>query len=85
MPEQGRSVTITIHLHKGDPIRAVVQADEAKMLGVGDDIEKALQRNSMTLELDGKLLLIPYSSISHIEIDPAPPNLPVWLLRGRRA
>lgn len=85
MAEQHLSATLTVHLHQGEPIRAVVEADEAKLLGLSDDIEKSLHRNSLAIELDGRLLLIPHSSIKYIEIVPAPPNLPLWLLRGRRA
>lgn len=85
MAETVHTATITIYLNHGEPIRAVVEADEAKLLGISDDIEKALERHSLVLLLDGKLLQIPYTSIRSIEIDPAPPNLPNWLLRGRRA
>ncbi|OGT82526.1 MAG: hypothetical protein A3H91_03570 [Gammaproteobacteria bacterium RIFCSPLOWO2_02_FULL_61_13] len=77
-------ITITIHLLHGEPIRARINADAARLLGVSDDLEKATHRNSMSLVLDGKLLLIPFANIRLVEIDPAPPNLPVWLLQGDR-
>lgn len=78
------TAVVTVHLHQGDPIRAHVEADEAKLLGLGDDIERSLERNAIALSVDGKLLLIPQSSIKFVEIDPAPPDLPLWVVRGRR-
>ncbi|MNC97552.1 hypothetical protein D3C83_152470 [compost metagenome] len=68
----------------GEPIRARVAADEARRLGVSDDLEKAVHRTAMTLVLDGKLLMIPFANIKFVEIEPAPANLPVWMLQGKR-
>ncbi len=84
MSEDNPSVTITIHLIHGEPIRVRVTTDEARRLGVSDDLEKAVYRTAMTLVLDGKLLMIPFTSIKHVEIEPAPLNLPVWMLKGNR-
>ena len=85
MSEGNAVITITIHLVHGEPIRAKVTTDEARRLGVSDDLEKAVHRTAMSLVLDGKLLLIPFANIKFVEVDPAPANLPVWLLQGTRA
>ena len=85
MSEGNPVITITIHLLHGEPIRARVTSDEARRLGVSDDIEKAVHRTAMMLVLDGKLLMIPFANIKFVEIEPAPANLPVWLLQGKRA
>ena len=84
MSEDNPSITITIHLVHGEPIRARVTADDARRLGVSDDLEKAVHRTAMTLVLDGKLLMIPFANIKFVEIEPAPLNVPVWMLQGKR-
>ncbi|HEY7840839.1 MAG TPA: hypothetical protein VIC61_04665 [Gammaproteobacteria bacterium] len=76
---------VTIHLVHGDAIRFRVQLPEWRLLGLGGDIEKAQLRNMMVIELDGKLVMIPYSNIRSIEIDPAPPELPKHILRRAKS
>ena len=76
--------TITVHLVHGDPIKFEVGLTEAKELGLSEDIEQSLTRNSMAVELDNKLVIIPYSNIQFIECDPAPPVLPLKMIRGAK-
>jgi hypothetical protein len=77
--------TVTISLVHGDRIRFRVELPEWRMLGLGGDIEKVQERNAVAVELDGRLVLIPYSNIRTIEVDPAPPELPKYLLKGAKA
>jgi len=77
-------ITVTIHLIHGDPVKFEVRLTEAKEFGLGDDIEKALTRTSMAVELDGKLIVIPYSNIQYVECDPAPAVLPLTIIRGAK-
>jgi len=74
--------TITINLIKGAPLKFKINPTEEKILGVKKDLEQALVRNVLAVELDGKLIMIPYSNIQTIECDPAPPGLPFTILRG---
>jgi hypothetical protein len=76
---------VTVHLVEGEPLRFTVELPEWRLLGLGDDIDKAQSRTVISVELDGKLLMVPYSSIRYIEVDPAPPELPKYLLRGARS
>ena len=77
-------VTITVHLVHGEPLKFSLDPSEAKMLGISEDLERALQRNSMAIEADNQLKIIPYSNIKYVEIDPAPENLPVTIIRGAK-
>ena len=76
---------VTIHLVHGDPVRFRVALPEWRLMGLGGDIEKAQLRNLMAFELDGKLLMIPYSNIRFIQIDPVPSELPKHILRGAKS
>ena len=85
-PAGGNPVyAVTINLVHGDPLRFRVQLPEWRLMGLGDDIEKAQLRNLMAIELDGKLVMIPYSNIRFIQIDPVPEELPKHILRGARS
>ena len=81
MSEDGE-FQVTVHLIHGDPIRFRVIPSAAEMLAKGQDIGNALMRISMALEMDGKLLIIPYSNIKYIEASPAPPDLPLFITQG---
>jgi len=77
-------VTITVHLVHGEPLVYSLEPSEAKKLGVSEDLERALQRNSMAIEADNKLRIIPYSNIKYVEIEPAPENLPFTIIQGAK-
>ena len=70
---------VIVHLIHGEPIKFKASPTEAELFSKGEDIEVALTRISMGLEIDGKLLIIPYSNIKYIEADPSPPNLPLFV------
>ncbi len=77
-------VTVTVHLIEGETLKFEVRISAAKEFGLGDDIERSLTRNAMAVELDNKLIVIPYSNIKYIECDPAPSVLPLNMIRGAR-
>ncbi|MBM2830805.1 MAG: hypothetical protein HW411_1595 [Gammaproteobacteria bacterium] len=77
-------LTITVYLIHGEPIKFEVHLSEAKELGLGEDIERSLIRSAMAVELDNKLIIIPYSNIQYIECDPAPSVLPLNMIRGAK-
>ena len=79
-----KEVTITIHFIQGDPLKFSVTPTAAKMMGLNDDIEMALQRNAMALEIDNKLQIIPYHNVKYFEMDPAPEDLPFSIIQGAK-
>jgi hypothetical protein len=77
-------LTVTVHLVHGDPIKFEVSLSAAKEYSLGEDIEQSLLRNAMAVEIDKKLVMIPYSNIKYVECDPAPSVLPLNMIRGAR-
>lgn len=77
-------LTVTVHLVHGEPIKFEVRLSEAKEYALGEDIERSLIRNAMAVELDKKLIIIPYSNIKYVECDPAPSVLPLNMIRGAK-
>jgi hypothetical protein len=75
---------ITIYLVHGDPLKFSLEPTQAKKMGFSEDLERALQRTSMAIEIDGKLMIVPYSNIQYVEIDPAPSGLPITIIQGAK-
>jgi hypothetical protein len=48
-------------------------------------IQAALNQNHLLLELENRLLIIPFNSIKMIEISPPPPKLPNTTIRFAKA
>ena len=76
--------TVYIHLIHGEAIKFETNISDANILGVAEDLERALSRNSLAFESDGKLTLVPYSNVKYIEFDPAPEVLPMGMIRNAR-
>lgn len=77
-------IIITIYLVHGKPLKFSVDPSAAKLMGVSQDLEHALQRTGMAIEIDGKLMIIPYSNIQYVEFDPAPSGLPITIIQGAK-
>ena len=65
-------ITISVHLHSGDPIVFKVDATGDRQRNAGTRIESSMNANYLGVDLDGKLIIIPANSIQKIEISPAP-------------
>ena len=76
--------TVYVHLIHGETIKFETNVLDSNLIGAADDLEKALSRNSMAFEVDGKLILVPYSNVKYMEIDPAPAELPIGMIRNAR-
>ena len=77
-------ITVTVHLVHGEPVKFEVRLTAAKEMNLSEDIEQSLVRNAMAVELNKKLLIIPYSNIKYVECDPAPSTLPLKIIRGAK-
>ena len=74
--------TITIHLIHGEPIRYKASLSDAELAAKADDIEYLLNRYALATEVDKKLLIIPYNNIKYVEVFPAPPALPIFIIKN---
>jgi len=84
---EGEMFVVTVHLINGEPLRVTLGMIEtrSKLAGLNDDLERALMRNALAIEVDNRLMIIPYSNIKYIECEPAPPELPLTILRGTKS
>ena len=56
--------------------------DQADPVKLAARVEKLLESNNLTVEVDGRLLIIPAHNILSVEVSPAPSKLPDNTIRG---
>ena len=49
-----------------------------------ESMKKALESDKLVIEAEGKLVIIPWSSIRHLEVTPPPPAVPFGSIKGAR-
>lgn len=74
--------TVIIHLIHGEPIKFRALLTDAELFNKADDIEYMLNRYALAMEVDKKLLIIPYNNVKYIEASPSPPQLPLFIIKG---
>ena len=78
-------ITISVHLHSGDPIVFRLDATEDRKMNAASRIEREMSAKYVGVDLDGKLILIPTSSIQKIEISPPPEVMIANVVRGAKS
>ncbi len=78
-------ITISVHLHSGEPIVFKQDLTEDRERNSGTRIEQSMNSNFFGVEMDGKLILIPISSIKKVEISPAPEAVISHVIKGARS
>jgi hypothetical protein len=49
-----------------------------------ESMKKALESDKLVIEAEGKLVIIPWGSINHVELTPMPPAVPFGSIKGAR-
>ncbi len=73
---------LTIHFRDGTKSSFTYPKQVEVESAIATRMEKVLDKNSVTLEVDGSLLVIPISSIKYIQVYPAPAKLPDVVIKG---
>ncbi len=81
MNEPVKEFTMTIHLNQGDPIKFKLVRTVAQLRNVAANLEGGLQARYFGVELNGKLVIVPFHNIRSVEIDPAPAGIISHVLR----
>ena len=61
-----------------------VGAQDEYKYSIAGIIQEALSQNQLLLELEDRVLIIPFQSIKTIELSPPPPKLPGYALKDVR-
>ncbi len=78
-------ITVSVHLNSGEPIVFKLDDNDDRQMNAASRIEREMNANYVGVELDGKLILIPTSSIQKIEISPAPEAMIANVVKGAKS
>ena len=78
------TVNCTISFMDGEQMKIAWERREDLSLRGGILLDKLLSNESLALELEGRLVIIPLQNIRTIEVRPAPEKLPGTVIRGAR-
>jgi len=76
---------MTIHYNNGTKLDVTIPVQiKNSTAAVLELVKKALEADKLILEVEGKLVIIPWSSIKQVEITPAPAAVPFGVIKGAR-
>jgi hypothetical protein len=76
---------LTIHFNNGTKMDVTFpQQIKNSTAAVLESMKKALETDKLVIEAEGKLVIIPWSSIRHLEVTPPPPAVPFGSIKGAR-
>lgn len=77
-------VHCTISFTDGTHLKLVWQRPEESDTRVASMLEELLSNESVALEVEGRLMIIPVSNIKMLEVSPSPEKLPAMVVRDAR-
>jgi hypothetical protein len=79
-----RQVTVSFQNGNSISVEFPIQAGEDAVTAISN-IKKVLDADRILIEVDGDLMIIPWESVTHIRVHPAPESLPRGIIiRGAR-
>jgi hypothetical protein len=77
-------VRCTISFMDGEQFKCAWETPEDAAIRAGGLIEKLMTSQSLAIELEGRLVIIPTQNVRTVEVSPAPKALPPTVVRGAR-
>ena len=76
---------LTIHFNNGTKMEVAFPIQiKNSTAAVLESIKKALESDKLVIEAEGKLVIIPWYSIKHVELTPIPSAVPFGSIKGAR-
>jgi hypothetical protein len=76
---------LTIHFNNGTKMDVTFPTQiKNSTAAVLESMKKALESDKLVIEAEGRLVIIPWGSIKHVELTPAPPAVPFGSVKGAR-
>ena len=76
---------LTIHFVDGSKMALTFPRQPGNPLRLAQRIEEAMESNYFASEVDGKLVVIPKTSIKYMEVATLPDAIPETVIRGARS
>jgi hypothetical protein len=76
---------LVIHFNNGSKMK-VTFPKQIKDSGAGilEAMKKVLEADKLTLEVSGRLIVVPMAGVQYIELSPVPSALPFGVIKGAR-
>ena len=75
---------LTIHFIDGSDMALSFPPQPGNPLRLAKRIEEAMESNYFATEVDGKLVIVPKTSIKFMEVEPLPDEIPETVIRGAK-
>ncbi len=76
---------MTIHYNNGTKMDVSFPTQiKNTTAAVLESMKKAMEADKLVIEAEGKLVIIPWCSIKHVELTPVPPAVPFGSIKGAR-
>lgn len=76
---------LVIHFNNGSQMELTFPVQiKNSTAAVIEGIKKIMETDKLVVEAEGKLLVIPWSSVKHLEVTPVPPALPFGAIKGAK-
>ena len=76
--------SLTIHFNDKSKITARFPKQGGEGVTQASDVKKALESETIALEVDGSLIVIPMRNVKYVQVTPAPESLPQGVIRNAR-
>jgi hypothetical protein len=73
---------VTIHYMDGTKAHLRFPKQVKSDDSVSVRLERVLDKDALLLEVDGSLMIVPFSSIKYLQVSPAPNKLPDYVIKG---
>lgn len=74
---------MTVHFANGTQMNVTFPTQiKNSPAAVLESMKKALESDKLCIEAEGKLVIIPWSSVTRLEVTPVPPALPFGTIKG---
>jgi hypothetical protein len=77
-----KTVRLSITFMDGREIGYAWEAADEDLFRASSSIDRVLHNQAITLSIEGRLIIIPLSSVRYVEINPVPINLPGHVVKG---
>ncbi|NLH71685.1 MAG: hypothetical protein GX456_01370 [Verrucomicrobia bacterium] len=73
---------LTVHYNNGKTLKLSFPVQiRNSSAAVMEGMKKIMEGDRIAIEADGRLIVIPWSSVQHIEVSPAPTSMPFGVIK----
>lgn len=76
---------MTIHFNNGTKLEATFPVQiKNSPAAVLEGFKRAVESDKLAIEAEGRLIVVPWASVQHLELTPLPAALPFGVIKGAR-